>query len=113
MSKLYQHTDQGVRMFDCPGCQMSHVVYTDDYLGSYPARWSWNGDAERPTFSPSILVLYSRWEPPASQENPNPGQQIEVEHVCHSFVTDGRIQYLSDCTHELAGKTVELPDIED
>ena len=31
--------------------------------------------------------------------------------VCHSFVTDGRIQFLGDCTHDLAGHTVELPDL--
>jgi len=30
--------------------------------------------------------------------------------VCYSFVTAGRIQFLSDCTHILAGKTVDLPD---
>jgi hypothetical protein len=29
------------------------------------------------------------------------------------FVTDGRIQFLGDCTHALAGQTVDLPDWED
>lgn len=33
-------------------------------------------------------------------------------HVCHSFIRDGRIEFLSDCTHALAGQTVDLPDIE-
>jgi hypothetical protein len=36
--------------------------------------------------------------------------QQEVPQVCHSFVTDGRIQYLSDCTHAMAGQTKELAD---
>jgi hypothetical protein len=31
--------------------------------------------------------------------------------VCHSFVTDGKIQYLSDCTHAMAGQTVDLLEI--
>ena len=31
--------------------------------------------------------------------------------VCHSFITDGRIQFLGDCTHELKGQTVELPEV--
>lgn len=31
-------------------------------------------------------------------------------HVCHSFVRDGRIEFLSDCTHALAGQTVELSE---
>lgn len=33
-----------------------------------------------------------------------------VPYTCHSFVTDGRIQFLGDCTHSLAGQTVDLPD---
>jgi hypothetical protein len=31
------------------------------------------------------------------------------DRVCHSFVTDGKIQFLSDCTHSLANTTVEIP----
>lgn len=31
--------------------------------------------------------------------------------VCHSFVTAGRIEFLPDCTHALAGQTVDLPEI--
>ncbi|MNJ76318.1 hypothetical protein D3C77_735750 [compost metagenome] len=36
----------------------------------------------------------------------------EEAKVCHSFVTDGRSQYLTDCTHALAGQTVDLPEWE-
>lgn len=36
--------------------------------------------------------------------------QAQPKSVCHSFVRDGQIQYLGDCTHEYAGKTVDLPD---
>lgn len=28
------------------------------------------------------------------------------------MTTDGRIQFLNDCTHALAGQTVDLPDWE-
>jgi hypothetical protein len=39
------------------------------------------------------------------------GQESEFKcSVCHSFVTDGRIQFLGDCTHALAGQTVDLPE---
>lgn len=79
--------------FECPGCDMPHSVQHG--AGEGP-RWGWNGNADSPTFSPSILVRYP-WGPE------------QVEKVCHSFVTDGRIQFLSDCTHELAGQTVDLP----
>ncbi|MCK4883540.1 MAG: hypothetical protein KAS30_01590 [Candidatus Diapherotrites archaeon] len=55
--------------------------------------WSWNGDVTKPTFKPSILTTCSKYR-------------------CHSFVTDGKIKFLSDCSHEFAGQTVELLDIE-
>jgi len=35
-----------------------------------------------------------------------------IPSVCHSFVTDGRIQFLTDCTHALAGQTVDIPDFD-
>lgn len=36
----------------------------------------------------------------------------EVFSCCHSFVENGMIRYLDDCTHSLVGQTVELPDID-
>jgi hypothetical protein len=85
---------------NCPGCVAAgladdHVLHTG--TGPRP-RWTFNGDAERPTFSPSLLVTYGRGDLPPL--------------VCHSFITDGRIQFLSDCTHPLVGQTVDLPDID-
>lgn len=77
-------------MFWCPGCKTNHLfdVRTD---GGHP-NWTFNGDMERPTFSPSLHY---------------PTQ------VCHLFLRDGAIQFLGDCTHELAGKTVALADIDE
>lgn len=57
--------------------------------------WSWNGDTELPTLHPSILSTYNH---------------KDGEIRCHTFVNDGKAQYLSDCSHELAGQTVELLD---
>jgi len=71
----------------CPGCDQAHAPNE---------RWTYNGDPDRPTFTPSILVT---------------GGSRGL--VCHSFVTDGRIQFLGDCTHALAGETVDLPDVPD
>jgi hypothetical protein len=64
-----------------------------------PNVWSWNGNLERPTFAPSIRVGWDHGE-----------ERTPV--VCHSFVRDGRIEFLADSTHALAGQTVELPLVE-
>lgn len=76
--------------FHCPGCNSSHVIIIEG-----EGAWGWNGSLEQPTFTPSVLVWNSR-----------------PELRCHSFVTDGKIQFLSDCFHALAGQTVELPEVE-
>ena len=95
--------------FWCPGCQRMHAVTV---VGNEHPRWTWNNDADRPTFSPSVLVYWDGWEPPATPENMNLGPQTKVSKRCHSFVKDGRIQFLGDCTHALAGQTVDLPDVD-
>ena len=81
----------GGQAFFCPGCQNVHQV------NSHPTgpRWSFNGDPDRPTFSPSILVTY---------------EGGDGSTRCHSFVRDGQIQFLADSTHALAGQEVDLPD---
>lgn len=81
--------------FSCPGCGWPHDinVAVNPAAPNRPV-WTWNGSDEKPTFSPSILV--------------HDGFPSVV--VCHSFVRDGQIQFLADCNHALAGKTVELPD---
>jgi len=91
-------------LIECPACRRSHM---------FDSRWAFNGDVNNPTFRASMLV---KWKHPKGYSNENPapkGWEGEyVTEVCHSFVTDGIIEYLSDCTHMMAGKTIELPDIE-
>lgn len=88
--------------FHCPGCDYAHVL---NVFADREPRWTWNGDAVRPTFQPSLLNRTGRAVDPSFV--PEPGDPPEV---CHLFVTDGRIQFLNDCTHALAGQTVELPE---
>lgn len=102
--------------FFCPGCKEDHIVWVGG--GSGP-RWTYNGNPERPTFAPSILIrsghFASHWKEGDScwctwreEEGEDPGFACGI---CHSFVTDGAIQFLPDCTHALAGQTVQLPDL--
>jgi len=48
---------------------------------------------DAPTFTPSINCNAD--DPP---------------HRCHSFVVEGKIQFLGDSFHKLANQTVDLPD---
>jgi hypothetical protein len=65
--------------------------------------WGWNRSDEAPTFTPSILVY--GWK----SENP----EMKGQPRCHSFVREGRIEYLSDSEHALAGQTFDLPNWEE
>lgn len=84
--------------FDCPGCAVTHIVPTTGLTA-----WEFNGNFDRPTLMPSILV----YDHDIMLEDGTKGRTFR----CHSYVTDGRIQFLGDCTHPLAGKTVDLPEI--
>lgn len=92
MAKLIKFDDVFVG-FHCPGCKGPQQLPI-----SGPKAWGFNNDFDKPTFSPSILT---RW-----------GQPCGETFVCHSFVRDGKIEFLSDCTHALAGKTVDLKDVQ-
>lgn len=82
--------------FYCPACKECHWVAVGprSVWGDSP-RWSFNENFDSPTINPSLLVTY---------------KMPEGEKRCHSFIREGKIQYLSDCTHEMAGKTVDIPE---
>ena len=85
-----------MRYFYCPGCQGVHGFSVD--------QWTFNGDLNKPTVTPSILVT-------GYVHTDAAGYKYDSREVhCHSYITDGKIQFLSDCQHELAGQTVDLPD---
>lgn len=64
----------------------------------------WDADVNAPTFSPSIRTFTNVGED--GRRMPD-GQE---RTLCHSFVRTGKIEFLSDCAHALAGQTVDLPD---
>ena len=86
-------------LFWCPGCDGAHAP---SIAGNGP-HWSFNGDMDKPTFSPSILSTWDQYQGEAMPP---------IKHVCHSFVNDGKIQFLADCTHRLANQTVDLKDFD-
>jgi hypothetical protein len=96
--------DHGTRyealMFVCPGCidmhpnsSGLHMLPVNSTVKS-PA-WTWDGNLEAPTLSPSILTGRGS------------------DKICHSFLNAGVFQFLGDCNHALANQYVPMPDLPD
>lgn len=69
---------------------------------------------DAPAFEPSIRVSGVQAITDETADRIMAGERIDpVPRVCHSFVRDGKIEFLSDCTHRLAGQTVEMEDWHD
>lgn len=115
VSSILRRTTEGY-MFWCPGCEETHHVRTD----GPQAVWSFNGNVEAPTFTPSVLMRSGHFltdHRPGSkcwctyaQEHPERPVHFKCRQ-CHSFVTDGQIQFLGDCSHGMAGTTVDIPEL--
>lgn len=88
---------KGMITYWCPGCKGGHSI---TYGPAGTETWTWNGDYNKPTFSPSILANSIRGTASEEWNLANPR--------CHAFVVDGRIKYLTDCEHELAGQTIDM-----
>ena len=88
---MYGTQEEERVVFMCPGCEIGHGVYVRRKEGNPGPVWGFNNDFEKPTLTPSILIY-------AAGNRPR----------CHSFVRDGNIEFLGDCTHKLAGQTIPL-----
>lgn len=88
-----QNEETAMFVFDCPRCMFPHSIQIRDDQNRHPS-WVWNGSLELPTFTPSLLVRGAH----------------NQDDICHSFINEEKIQFLGDCTHDLAGQTVGLPD---
>jgi len=83
--KLRRATD--AYFWYCPGCNEMHPL---------PDSWTFNGNLESPTFSPSFLHTW---------------KYAGQDRRCHYVVTDGKVAYCSDSDHILAGQTIDMPDL--
>ena len=96
-AKIHNFNSDGHKIqtwaFICPGCGYSHAFTVGPKFCDADHRWTFNGNVESPTFTPSLRVNGS-----------TPDAQ------CHLEVADGQIKYHGDCFHALAGKTVPMID---
>lgn len=80
----------------CPGCNDLHAIWVrDPETGTRPkVEWIWNGNMGQLNVNESILVT-------GGSENIR----------CHSHIKAGQWRFLSDCTHRMAGMTVDMMPI--
>ena len=100
MAKFHkiENDNEGLYIFHCPGCNYGHPVR---FRGKEPVWQVFGVENDNPTVTPSILV------------NAHITERVSDRYGrCHSFIKNGKIQFLADCHHELAGKTVELLDFD-
>lgn len=76
-------------------------------------KWTWNGNTERPTLMPSILTTTTDELTDDELDRIKSGEKVEPREIrCHTWITDGKVQFLPDCSHEFAGQTLDLLDID-
>lgn len=105
MGKLYYIRDEDNQniivgyYFDCPAESCTgHTLFVKPFKSVIGSSWEFNEDLNKPTFRPSVLTKRYTYD--------------GLEEVCHFFVTEGNIYYLNDCTHNLAGQTIEMEEVE-
>lgn len=105
----------GSYKFRCVGCGDWHVIPT---RGEKP--WGFNGNVDRPTFTPSLMVYSGHYYPfyktatcwcTYRKDHPDL-KNLPSCYRCHSTITDGRQMFYLDSTHGLAGQTVEMRELE-
>lgn len=120
LSSKLRSAEGGRILFWCPGCDGAHQITVREDGANISPAWGYNGNPEAPTFTPSVLIKSGHYC--SGQERKDCWCTYEARlgkpspfkcTVCHSFVTDGRIQFLGDCTHAMAGQTVDLPDFDE
>jgi hypothetical protein len=120
MTDVAKITEAGGIRWWCPGCKHSHIVPVKQYPNRYstasmpPDGWDWNESLDAPTLAPSVLVFERRTFIDGTLEGDalTAPANITMTPRCHTFVRDGRIEFLGDCTHELAGQTVDMEALE-
>lgn len=119
----HESEDSPNYVFWCPGCKCGHGVWTDHPNKGSGATWSFNGNMEKPTFTPSLKIDSAKTPPadPATgdfKKGPDGKYLIGsdgrpegcLDQCCHSVITDGVIHFCADCTHELVGQSVPMED---
>ncbi len=98
----------------CPACKVAHrfpYAFSESdrrYYDHEGFQHLYNGDAEHPTLDfAECSAIGTDYE---SCPLPDGHEVVATGIDCHFTVTDGRITFSEESTHDLAGQTVELPE---
>jgi len=95
----------GGHMHYCPGCDEMHVI---------PSTWSFNGNVDRPTFAPSVLIRGNRLVTEDGRwtgEWRRDAKGDPIPYVCHYFLENAVLIFCADSTHSLADRRIALPGL--
>ena len=101
----FRRTESGLSHW-CPGCGEMHNI---------PSSWTFNGDLNRPTFSPSVKITGKQTVKDARGEWT--GEWVRgpdgkaIDDCCHYILTDGMLNFCGDSVHALKGQRVPLPEL--
>lgn len=90
MAKVRVRKDNNFIIY-CPACKKEHA---------FNKSWGFNNDFDKPTVDSSLLVN-------------GYDEELCVDFRCHSFIKEGTIIYLGDCTHDMKGERIPLPECEE
>ena len=84
----------------CPACEEMHPL---------PHSWDFDGNVEKPTFSPSFAQTFVHWTEGVDEET-NLGRGEKQHRLCHYIITGGIINFCSDSWHRRTD-SVPMPPI--
>ena len=90
----------------CPGCGKVHQL---------PDTWQFNGDLNKPTFSPSFrhsgkwALVDDKGKFTGEWKRDPDGKALDW--CCHYILTNGVLNFCGDCTHEMRSQKVPLPEL--
>ena len=96
--KFLRRAEGNVWIHRCPACGVNHSIPVG-------RGWTFNGDLDRPTFSPSIRITSTRAR--NAQELVHPVSYT----ACHYLIAGGIIFFCADSLR-MANQSVPLPDFE-
>jgi hypothetical protein len=89
----------------CPGCEEMHTL---------PNSWTFDGNLECPTFSPSFKheglkrpFVNGKWTGGWLRDSSG----STIPYMCHYNLVGGTLQFSADSTHLLANKVVPVPEL--